>query len=157
MEGLRRRFSKPVFGEEPDGVQSARAPRKRIDEFGLLTWILLFAYIYLVNVSSNSVSDSLPAPWPSSTHGDLRDFSQFSEDRAKQHLLVLTSFRPRTVGTNGNDRMSVLYFIREAEDIKRKAHSDVKIDIDHQVVSGSFQLKFLGGNLCRRAYYVFSV
>lgn len=114
---------------------------------GWLQWLILAAYIGTVIYLIQTVSQQLPRPWPSSEHGDLRDMSKFSEDRAMQHLLVLTSFRPRTVGTDGNDKFAANYFYKEAQAIKKKAAPLHDIEIDHQIVSGSFRLAFLGGEL----------
>ncbi|XP_055340632.1 endoplasmic reticulum metallopeptidase 1-like isoform X2 [Paramacrobiotus metropolitanus] len=122
------------------------APDRNLPRLGLLSWLTIFAYIAVVQFTSRHIASHLPDPWPSSQHGDTRDLTRFSEDRALQHLIVLTSFRPRTVGTDGNDRFAARYIIKEAEAIKKKASPVHRVEIDHQVVSGSFRLAFLGFN-----------
>ena len=131
--------------EEKDRKWSIQDVEEGSSMLGWLHWLILGAYVACVIYLVQTVSEQLPKPWPSSTHGDLRDLSRFSEDRAMQHLLVLTSFRPRTVGTDGNDKFAANYFFKEAQAIKRKAQPVHEIEIDHQIVSGSFRLAFLGG------------
>lgn len=144
IDGIRRRVQRSQSNSE--STKLLRPYRDQIDpKLGLFSWCFIFIYVWTVIIVSRYISSYLPPPWPSSDHGDTRDTSKFSEDRAVQHLLVLTSFRPRTVGTDGNDKFAVKYIIKEAEMIKRKAEKVHDIEIDHQIVSGSFRLAFLGG------------
>ncbi|GAU98777.1 hypothetical protein RvY_09877 [Ramazzottius varieornatus] len=141
-----QRVSTTTAGDEKDKNRwTAEDAASQGNMLGWLQWLILGAYIGTVIYLIQTVSQQLPRPWPSSEHGDLRDMSKFSEDRAMQHLLVLTSFRPRTVGTDGNDKFAANYFYKEAQAIKKKAAQLHDIDIDHQIVSGSFRLAFLGG------------
>ena len=144
-DGLRRRAPKArpalnSYASEDDSTGDNGSAT-----LGWAQWIFLTIYVVGVIFGSQYIAGQLPKPWPSSEHGDTRDLTRFSEDRALQHLLVLTSFRPRSVGTDGNDKFAVRYFIKEAEAIKKKSLSVNEIEIDHQVVSGSFRLAFLNG------------
>ncbi|OWA52742.1 Endoplasmic reticulum metallopeptidase 1 [Hypsibius exemplaris] len=145
-EGVRRRVAQknraPIGS---NGQQDDHSTDDGSAKLGWAQWIFLSIYFTGVVYGSQFIGGHLPKPWPSSDHGDIRDLSRFSEDRATQHLLTLTSFRPRTVGTDGNDKFSVKYFLKEAEAIRKKASPVNLIEIDHQVVSGSFRLAFLNG------------
>lgn len=86
---------------------------------------------------------NLPEPVTLSNEHNYPD--RFVAERAKNHLINLTSMGPRHVGSQENEVLAVQLLIDEVKTIIKQAHSLHVIEWDLQRVSGSFSLKFLDG------------
>ena len=84
-------------------------------------------------------SRSLPLPV-----GKDAPLTQFSEERAREHLTHLLNLGPhRVVGSLENEEMAPKLIIEKAQAIQKL--TGAKIEIERQEGSGSFSLDFLGG------------
>lgn len=70
---------------------------------------------------------------------------RFVAERARNHLVNLTSMGPRHVGSKENEVLAVKLLLDEIKIISKQAHSSHKVEWDLQRVSGSFSLQFLDG------------
>lgn len=69
--------------------------------------------------------------------------NEFSEERARKHLDIITSFGPRPTGSHACEVQAVYYILTELQDIKSQANKDFVLEIDVQRPTGSFNLDFL--------------
>lgn len=86
---------------------------------------------------------SLPEPLTISDEHNHPD--RFVAERARNHLVNLTSMGPRPVGSRENEILAVQFLSNEIRTIIKHAHSSHKIEWNLQRVSGAFPLKFLDG------------
>jgi hypothetical protein len=107
---------------------------KRSSLFGLL-FMIFFAFP--VAYFSDEL---LPAPEPATIHPSL-----FSEERALKHLLSITDFGVRTVGSEANEQLTPEYILNFVNTVKKNAPDGVDIEAEIQKPSGSFTSWFLGG------------
>ncbi|XP_035742649.1 endoplasmic reticulum metallopeptidase 1-like isoform X1 [Vespa mandarinia] len=70
---------------------------------------------------------------------------RFIAERARNHIINLTSIGPRIVGSYENEVLAVKYLTIAINEIVNKAHENHKITLDITKHSGSFPLKFLDG------------
>ncbi|KAK3709030.1 hypothetical protein QZH41_014908 [Actinostola sp. cb2023] len=94
----------------------------------------------VISVAAFLESRSVPAPKPHDTH-----YGEFSEDRARVHLDVITSFGPRPTGSIANEIHTVNYILEQIRKIKATAKKSIVIEIDVQRPTGTFVLEFLDG------------
>lgn len=62
--------------------------------------------------------------------------------QAWKYLEGLTKIGVRVVGTRENEVFAVEYLLNETQKIKNEANPAQEIEIDHQVVSGTYQINF---------------
>ncbi|KAK4883833.1 hypothetical protein RN001_000104 [Aquatica leii] len=74
---------------------------------------------------------------------DERKFpNDFIGERAQMHLQSLTNIGPRIAGTPENEIQAVEFLNNAISKIQKLAHSEQKIEVDLQTVSGSFHLDY---------------
>ncbi|XP_077981932.1 endoplasmic reticulum metallopeptidase 1-like [Glandiceps talaboti] len=116
-------------------AQGAPACHARSSEVVLLAALVLLACIVGLVVY---VNNSFPQP---------RDFEKdspvdtFYEDKAKEHLRLLTSFGPKPTGSVENEQVAFRYLLGELN--KLKPNPVQRLDIDVQRPNGSFTLYFI--------------
>ncbi|XP_027845862.2 endoplasmic reticulum metallopeptidase 1-like [Aphis gossypii] len=86
---------------------------------------------------------SLPEPVTLSNEHNHPD--RFVAERARNHLVKLTSMGPRPVGSKENEILAVQLLLDEIKIIIEQADPSHKVEWDLQRVSGAFSLQFLDG------------
>lgn len=86
---------------------------------------------------------SLPEPVTLSNEHNHPD--RFVAERARNHLVKLTSMGPRPVGSKENEILAVQLLLEEIKIIIKQADPSHKVEWDLQRVSGAFSLQFLDG------------
>ncbi|XP_055371692.1 endoplasmic reticulum metallopeptidase 1-like [Condylostylus longicornis] len=105
--------------------------------YGIITLIVV---ILLGILTRWNYKDNLPKAL---SHTDLMHKSAtFLGDRAWRDLRILTSFGTRPTGSYANEILTVDFLKREFGFISQNAHKNQKLDIDVQVVSGSYYIPF---------------
>eukprot|EP00946_MAST-07B_sp_MAST-7B-sp1_P000422 g422.t1 len=99
-----------------------------------------FAFLFLGALAAYVADNALPTPRAAKT----TPASEFSEERARQHLQRILSFGIRTVGSYANEVSTPQYIADFARQL-RSPQSDKDIEVDVQHPSGSFSSWFLGG------------
>lgn len=84
-------------------------------------------------------------PTPLLIEDEVNNPNRFIAERAKNHVLNLTSLGPRLTGSFENEVLAVNFFTREINSIFNKANKVHRLSTDIQKVSGSFPLNFLDG------------
>ena len=69
--------------------------------------------------------------------------NEFSEERARQHLDIITSFGSRPTGSYACEVQAVKYILAELQNIKALTRKELVLEIDVQRPTGSFNLAFL--------------
>lgn len=108
--------------------------------YHLLLCILLSVAVYTIIAL---LEKQLPEPVTISNENNYPD--RFVAERAKNHLINLTSMGPRHVGSKENEILAVKLLSDEIKKIINLAHSSHVVEWDLQRVSGAFSLKFLDG------------
>lgn len=103
--------------------------------FFVLTFFLFVSFIIIV------LEKNLPEPCMI----DNEEPGRFVAERARNHVVNLTSIGPRIVGSHENEVLAVRYLTAAINEIINKANKNHKIQIDITKHSGSFPLKFLDG------------
>ncbi|XP_013399485.1 endoplasmic reticulum metallopeptidase 1-like [Lingula anatina] len=103
-------------------------------------WVIVFALNFVLFSFIHLADNSYPEPKFLRTAKP----GEFVEERAREHLLKLTSFGQRSVGSQANEVHSVKYLTEQLNQIKSNAKPAHKFDVDVQTVSGTFTLEFLG-------------
>lgn len=84
-------------------------------------------------------------PVPVTMYDEHKYSNRFVAERARNHLVNLTSMGPRPVGSNANEILAVELLLSEIKTIIKEAQPENKIEWDLQRVSGAFSLQFLDG------------
>lgn len=84
-------------------------------------------------------------PTPLLVEDEPNNPDRFIAERAKNHIINLTSLGPRLTGSFENEVLAVNFFTKEINSFINKANKIHRISFDTQQVSGSFPLKFLDG------------
>lgn len=108
--------------------------------FHFLLCIALSVAVYTILAL---LEKNLPEPVTISNEHHYPD--RFVAERARNHLVNLTSMGPRPVGSKENEILAVELLIGEIKTIIKQSHSWNKIEWDLQRVSGAFSLQFLDG------------
>lgn len=122
-------------GDNSKGIRSLPAGPHH---FLLCIVISVAVYTVLAILEKN-----LPEPVTISNEHNYPD--RFVAERARNHLVKLTSMGSRTVGSKENEILAVQLIIDEIKTIIKQADSSHKVEWDLQRVSGSFSLQFLDG------------
>ncbi|XP_014672177.1 PREDICTED: endoplasmic reticulum metallopeptidase 1-like [Priapulus caudatus] len=104
-------------------------------------WLILLLFYVVVLAVIFKADRTLPQP---KTILEARP-GEFSEERARAHLLALTDLGDRLVGSDANERLAVDYLVRRLNEVKASAGSAHVVEVDVQKPTGSFTLHFLGG------------
>nr|XP_050865505.1 endoplasmic reticulum metallopeptidase 1-like isoform X2 [Vespula vulgaris] len=105
--------------------------------FFVLTFFLFLSFIII------ALEKNLPEPCM--IENEKLYPGRFIAERARNHIINLTSIGPRIVGSYENEVLAVKYLTIAINEIVNKAHENHKITLDITKHSGSFPLKFLDG------------
>ncbi|XP_043681354.1 endoplasmic reticulum metallopeptidase 1-like isoform X3 [Vespula pensylvanica] len=105
--------------------------------FFVLTFFLFLSFIII------ALEKNLPEPCM--IENEELYPGRFIAERARNHIINLTSIGPRIVGSYENEVLAVKYLTIAINEIVNKAHENHKITLDITKHSGSFPLKFLDG------------
>ena len=105
---------------------------------GSLVWIAIFSFTFLLYAFCRYRISVLPEPKTQQTNSPV---DEFYESNAEKHLVELTQYGPRVVGSKENEIYAYNYILKELKSIQNKSHW--KIEIDEQKVTGSFDIAFL--------------
>lgn len=84
-------------------------------------------------------------PTPLLLEDEVNNPGRFISQRAKNHVLNLTSLGPRPTGSFENEVLAVNFLSKEINSIISKADKRYRISLDIQKTSGAFPLSFLDG------------
>ncbi|XP_032686558.1 endoplasmic reticulum metallopeptidase 1-like isoform X1 [Odontomachus brunneus] len=103
----------------------------------VLTFFLFMSFIIIV------VEKNLPEPITINTEGFHS--GRFVAERARHHIVNLTSIGPRIAGSYENEVLAVKFLTTTINGIIKGTHENHKILLDITKHSGAFPLKFLDG------------
>jgi hypothetical protein len=121
-------------------VNSSKEIRSPVGPHHFLLCIVISVVVYTVLAI---LEKSLPEPVTLSNEHNHPD--RFVAERARNHLVKLTSMGPRPVGSKENEILAVQLLLDEIKTIIKQADSSHKVEWDLQRVSGAFSLQFLDG------------
>ncbi|XP_075216314.1 endoplasmic reticulum metallopeptidase 1-like [Lycorma delicatula] len=105
-------------------------------------FVVLFSLV-LIFVIIVEVEKHLPTPLL--LEDEVTNPGRFIAQRAKNHVLNLTSLGPRPTGSFENEVLAVNFLSKEINSIISKADKNYRISVDIQKTSGAFPLSFLDG------------
>lgn len=105
--------------------------------YGILTLIIILLIGFLTRYNYR---ENLPNAL--STSDLLHHSNSFIADRAWKDLKILTNFGPRPTGSYSNEILTIDFLKREINYISQLANKNQHIELDIQVVSGSYWLDF---------------
>ncbi|KAG8242496.1 Endoplasmic reticulum metallopeptidase 1, partial [Homalodisca vitripennis] len=143
-EGLRLRGSR---GRSSSVLPKHYTSSKELNKYSLPTPSSIYITIlcFLVFLYAIIVEMEKRLPEPLLVEDEHNYPGRFIAQRAKNHILNLTSLGPRPTGSFENEVLAVNFFTREINSIFNKANKIHRISTDIQKVSGSFPLDFLDG------------
>lgn len=111
-------------------------------------WLLIFS-VYLTVFLAVFYCDVIRFPSPVSVES-LKNIVeprslQFSEERARNFVVELSSIGPKPTGSYENEVVAVDYITRQLNYVKHHINPANKLDIDLQITSGCFPLTFKDG------------
>lgn len=111
-------------------------------------WLLIFSAYFSVFVAV-FYCDVIRFPAPVTVESLKKSLSsrslQFSEERARNFVVELSSIGPKPTGSYENEVVAVDYIIRQLNYVKAHVTRANKLDIDIQKTSGCFPLTFKDG------------
>lgn len=139
---LRQQTTKRTSVELP--YQNRVASRKQ-DVLPNDTQHLLFTLMYFLVLSFVIIvlERNLPDPITAGTEGQYP--GRFVAERARNHVVNLTSFGPRIAGSYENEVLAVNFLTTTINNVMKTAHENHKILLNVTKHSGAFPLKFLDG------------
>lgn len=139
---LRQQTTKRTSVELP--YQNRIASRKQ-DVLPNDTQHLLFVLMYFLVVSFIIIvlERNLPDPITIDTEGSHP--GRFVAERARNHVVNLTSIGPRITGSYENEVLAVNFLTTTINNVMKTAHENHKILLNITKHSGAFPLKFLDG------------
>ncbi|XP_066598785.1 endoplasmic reticulum metallopeptidase 1-like [Prorops nasuta] len=106
---------------------------------------LLFVFTFFLFLSLLIIVLERNLPEPQFIEHETIAGHRFSAERARNHIVNLTSIGPRVSGSYENEILTVKFLTATIDDIIKKSHTNHKITIDITKHSGAFPLKFLDG------------
>lgn len=103
----------------------------------VLTYFLFVSFVIIV------LERNLPDPITIDTEG-LHP-GRFVAERARNHVVALTSIGPRIAGSYENEVLAVKFLTTTIDTVMKTAHENHKIVLNITKHSGAFPLKFLDG------------
>ena len=104
------------------------------------TWFIILVFFGILFYFIHVKSSVFPVP---KTIDGARP-GEFVEERARRYLNDITALGPREVGSEANEVKTVEYLMKELEGIQKRVNPVHEMQMDVQLVSGTFTLKFLG-------------
>lgn len=142
-DGIRFRSGKSASNFLPLSYDSYPEESKYVFPLPSTHLIALFFGLSCMAVTIVLLMNRLPQPLMLSD--ELNNPGRFIAERARNYLVNLTSFGPRTVGSYENEVLAVKYLIKEINLIQNYAKSVHKLSVDIQKPTGTFPLLFLDG------------
>lgn len=129
-------------------TSSTRTKRKedvnlhQIDsQFGMLGVVLMLFCGTISSYMLTSLPDAL-------TRADLESYpGAFIAERAWENLKVLNAIGPKPTGSEANEKHAADYIKREIDLIQASTHKAQKLLVENQIVSGGYQISFMGNPL----------
>jgi len=103
----------------------------------VLTFFLFVSFVIIV------LEKNLPEPITIDTEGLYP--GRFVAERARNHIVNLTSIGPRITGSYENEVLASIFLTTTISDVIKTAHENHKILLNITRHSGAFPLKFLDG------------
>ncbi|XP_031849002.1 endoplasmic reticulum metallopeptidase 1 [Nomia melanderi] len=103
----------------------------------------LFTFFLLISIAIIAFEKKLPEPITLTKEGLYP--GRFIAERARNHLVNLTSIGPRIVGSYENEVLAIKYLTNIINNIVKDASENHKILVNVTKHSGAFPLKFLDG------------
>ncbi|KAK2579325.1 hypothetical protein KPH14_008277 [Odynerus spinipes] len=125
--------------------QENRIISKKKDILPNETHHLFFVLTFFLFVSFMIIVLEKNLPEPCTIDNEKLNPGRFIAERARNHIVNLTSIGPRIVGSYENEVLAVKYLTTAINEIIDKANKNHKITLDITKHSGSFPLKFLDG------------
>ncbi|KAK5644973.1 hypothetical protein RI129_006273 [Pyrocoelia pectoralis] len=101
---------------------------------------IFIASIFVLYLLVYLIDGILPKPL---TVADEKSYpTEFITERAQHHLKALTSLGPRIVGSPENEILAVEYLTGAVDKIRQLSHGSHKIEMDLQLVSGSYFMDY---------------
>ncbi|KAJ8924322.1 hypothetical protein NQ315_007115 [Exocentrus adspersus] len=123
------------------GPEKSNSRRSSIHSVPFYTAIIVLIYLVLLYGCVNFIDNRLPTPL---TVADEKMYpDSFISERAIHDLKVLTSIGPRIAGGYENEVLAVEFLKREINLIIQQANRNQYIELDLQVVSGTYNLELL--------------
>ncbi|XP_044738212.1 endoplasmic reticulum metallopeptidase 1-like isoform X2 [Chrysoperla carnea] len=122
--------------------ENDKKQRKRISIHGVPIYaaVLLLLSLIVLLIWAVVMDRKLPTQIKIAEEKDYPN--HFIGERSQQHLKQLTDIGPRVVGSYENEELAVKFLQQEIGFIKQLAHPNHEIEVDTQVVSGSYYLAF---------------
>uniref|UniRef100_A0A0C9PTF3 FXNA-like protease n=1 Tax=Fopius arisanus TaxID=64838 RepID=A0A0C9PTF3_9HYME len=143
-DGVRFRQNR-VFKNSDEALYTLPGATKRRKTLTDNTQYLLFVLIFFLSASIIIivVEKYLPEPQLISSEGSYP--GRFVAERARNHIVNLTSLGPRVAGSYENEVLAVRYLTTVINDIAQTASPNHRITVDITKHSGAFPLTFLDG------------
>ncbi|EFN89465.1 Endoplasmic reticulum metallopeptidase 1, partial [Harpegnathos saltator] len=106
---------------------------------------LLFVLMFFLFVSFIIIVVEKNLPEPVTINTEELHPERFVAERARNHIINLTSFGPRIAGSYENEVLAVKFLRTTINSLIKEAHENHKILLDVTKHSGAFSLKFLDG------------
>lgn len=140
--GLRLRVPKHRTHEIlPKHYETSRQPFKHLLPTSSSFYITVLCFLVLVYIIIVEMEKRLPTPLL--LVDEQNNPGRFIAERARNHVLNLTSLGPHPTGSFENEVLAVNFLSREINSIITKANKVHKVSMDIQKTSGSFPLDFL--------------
>ncbi|KAL3287811.1 hypothetical protein HHI36_002272 [Cryptolaemus montrouzieri] len=122
-------------GDFKQNEEKRKYPSQTISPYvGILFILFLLALFGLV------VLNGAYLPTPLKRTDEALHPDEFITERAQQDLKYLTDLGPRVVGSYENEVLTVEFLKKRIQEIIHHSHSSQKIELDVQIVSGSYYL-----------------
>ncbi|XP_020289760.1 endoplasmic reticulum metallopeptidase 1-like [Pseudomyrmex gracilis] len=133
----RRRSTELPFKNEAVSEKHVPLPNEKQHLYFVLVFFLFVSLIIIV------MEKNLPEPITIVNEGSHP--GKFVAERARNHIVNLTSIGPRIAGSYENEVLAVKFFTTAIDDIVKTAHENHRIVRNVTRHSGAFPLKFLDG------------
>ena len=107
---------------------------------GTVMWLSMFFFNFLLLAFVSYRISVLPEPKIYHSNSPQDDFY---ESNARKHLEKFMEHGPRVTGSEANEKFAYEYILNELKMIQTNAVSSKQIQIDEQIVTGSFDIAFL--------------
>ncbi|KAL5289346.1 hypothetical protein ACFFRR_009469 [Megaselia abdita] len=102
-------------------------------------WVPAFITFWLLLYSLVSIRAYHTLPRPLTLKDELKHSDKFIAERAQQNLVKLTSFGPRVVGSDANEKKTIEFLFNAVSEVKSQMDKSVwDIEVDTQIASGSY-------------------
>ncbi|KAF5270862.1 hypothetical protein FQA39_LY08307 [Lamprigera yunnana] len=139
---MRNRHETQAFEADPLDGYNSKSRKKKTSIHSVPTYAAFVFIVFIVILLGLAYYLQFILPTALTILDEESNPEAFISERAIHDLKLLTSLGSRVTGSYENEVLAIDFFKREIAFIDQRTHRNQKLEVDHQIVSGSYFMDF---------------